>query len=45
VKQNSFNIVEDSEGLPVYLAKSDWDLDYTERNNEDISFLKTRELQ
>jgi len=44
VNANSFNVVEDSDGRPVFLSKSDWELDYTARNNEDIEFLKTREL-
>jgi len=27
------------------MARNDWDLDYTMRNNEGIQFLKTRELE
>jgi peptide chain release factor 3 len=45
VRENSFNIVDDNEGRPVFLAKSDWDLDYAARNNENIEFMKTRELE
>ncbi|MBZ0215480.1 MAG: peptide chain release factor 3, partial [Fimbriimonadaceae bacterium] len=37
-------IVRDRDNHPVMLAKSAWELDYIVRNNEDIEFMKTREL-
>ena len=45
VRANTFSVVEDNEGRPVFLSKSDWELDYAARNNENIKFLKTRELE
>ncbi len=42
---NKANIVRDREDRPVFLAKSLWELDYTMNKNEDITFLKTRELK
>ena len=44
LKSNSSNIVTDRDDRPVFLAKSNWELDYAARNNPDIEFLKTREL-
>ena len=41
---NPNNIVLDREGSPVFLAKSQWELDYTKERNPDITFMKTREL-
>nr|WP_321443613.1 peptide chain release factor 3 [uncultured Cohaesibacter sp.] len=41
---NASNIVRDREGSPVFLAKSQWELDYTKERNPDITFMKTREL-
>ena len=38
-------IVRDRDDHPVLLAKSAWELDYITRNNEDIEFMKTRELE
>ncbi|MGI9482430.1 MAG: peptide chain release factor 3 [Hyphomicrobiales bacterium] len=38
-------IAEDRDENPVFLAKSAWELDYTIKNNEGISFLKTKELE
>ncbi|MGI9569797.1 MAG: EF-Tu/IF-2/RF-3 family GTPase, partial [Desulfobulbia bacterium] len=45
IKSNSANIVHDREQRPVFLAKSSWELDYTVKNNQEISFFKTRELE
>ena len=42
---NKANIVRDREDRPVFLAKSLWELDHTINKNEDITFLKTRELK
>ncbi|MGZ3709552.1 MAG: peptide chain release factor 3, partial [Bdellovibrionota bacterium] len=33
--------VEDRDGLPVLLFKSDWGLRYAEENNKNLQFLKT----
>ena len=41
---NPNNIVHDREGRPVFLAKSQWELNYTKERNPDITFMKTREL-
>ncbi len=38
-------IVRDRDEHPVLLAKSAWELDYITRNNEEIEFMKTRELE
>jgi peptide chain release factor 3 len=38
-------IAADRDENPVFLAKSAWELDYTIKNNEGISFLKTKELE
>ena len=38
-------IATDRDENPVFLAKSAWELDYTIKNNEGISFLKTKELE
>jgi len=45
VRKHPSSIVLDRDGRPVFLARNDWDLDYTMRNNEGIEFLKTRELE
>jgi len=45
VSKNSGNIVHDRERRPVFLAKSPWELEYTVKNNQDIDFFKTRELE
>lgn len=44
ISSNAGNIVHDREGSPVFLAKSQWELDYTKERNPDIVFMKTREL-
>jgi peptide chain release factor 3 len=38
------HVALDRNDQPVFLAKSDWELDYQIRNNEGIRFLKTMEL-
>ena len=45
VKGHPSSIVLDRDERPVFLARNDWDLDYTMRNNEGIEFLKTREME
>ncbi|MCL4168496.1 UNVERIFIED_CONTAM: hypothetical protein GTU68_020524 [Idotea baltica] len=44
IAKNPSSVVRDNEDRPVFLARNSWDLDYTEKNNEGIEFLKTREL-
>ncbi len=44
IRANRMNVVTDRDDNPVFLARNAWDLDYTMRQNEAISFLKTREL-
>ena len=44
ISANPNNVVLDREGSPVFLAKSQWELDYTKERNPDITFMKTREL-
>nr|WP_321980584.1 peptide chain release factor 3 [uncultured Cohaesibacter sp.] len=41
---NVNNIVHDREGSPVFLAKSQWEIDFTKERHPDITFMKTREL-
>ncbi|WP_319412993.1 peptide chain release factor 3 [uncultured Cohaesibacter sp.] len=41
---NVNNIVHDREGSPVFLAKSQWEIDFTKERHPDIIFMKTREL-
>ncbi len=45
VKAHPSSVVLDRDGRPVFMARNDWDLDYTMRNNEGIEFLKTKELE
>ncbi len=45
VKGHTSSIVLDRDDKPVFLARNDWDLDYSQRNNQDIVFLKTKELE
>ena len=42
---NRSAIVLDRDDRPVFLAKSTWELNYAIKNNPDIEFLKTRELE
>ena len=44
VDTNKGQIVTDKEDNPVFLAKSDWEVNYAAEKNEEIEFLKTREL-
>jgi len=44
VNKNPSSVVRDNEGRPVFLARNAWDMDYTEKNNQTLEFLKTREL-
>ncbi|WP_119309467.1 peptide chain release factor 3 [Cohaesibacter haloalkalitolerans] len=41
---NVNNIVHDREGSPVFLAKSQWEIDFTKERHPAITFMKTREL-
>ena len=45
VKAHPSSVVLDRDDKPVFLARNDWDLDHTQRNNESIEFLKTKELE
>ncbi len=45
IESNRRNIVHDRDENPVFLAESAWELDYKIRNNEQLEFLKTKELQ
>jgi len=36
--------LRDNEDRPVFLARNAWDLDYVQKNNQNLDFLKTREL-
>ena len=42
---NLNQVLTDRDGDPVYLSAGAWDLSFKESNNEDITFLKTKELQ
>ena len=44
VESNQGQVVNDKEENPVFLAKSDWEVNYAIEKNEGIEFLKTREL-
>ena len=44
IKYHSNETVRDRYDNPVFLAKSAWELDYKIQKNEEIEFLKTREL-
>ncbi len=44
VDSNQGQVVSDKEDNPVFLAKSDWEVNYAAEKNEGIEFLKTREL-
>lgn len=44
VTKHPSSVVHDNENRPVFLARNAWDLDYTQKNNEALDFLKTREL-
>jgi peptide chain release factor 3 len=45
VEGHPSNIVLDRDERPVFLAKSAWELDYTKKNNPDVVFHTTRELE
>ncbi len=45
MKTNSAAVMGDRDGDPVFLANGDWELNYKQRDNPDISFLKTKELE
>lgn len=44
-RSNLNQVLTDRDGDPVYLSAGAWDLSFKESNNEDITFLKTKELQ
>ncbi len=44
IKYHTNEVVRDRYDNPVFLAKNTWELDYKIQKNEDIQFLKTREL-
>jgi len=45
IKSNITAVMSDRDGDPVYLATSAWELKFKVENNEDIQFLKTKELE
>jgi len=45
ISKNPSAVVRDTEDRPVFLARNAWDLDYTQKNNDGLEFLKTRELE
>jgi peptide chain release factor 3 len=45
IKSNLTSVMSDRDGDPVYLAPSAWELRFKVENNEDIAFLKTKELE
>ena len=45
LRSNLNQVLTDRDGDPVYLSAGAWDLSFKETNNEDITFLKTKELQ
>ena len=44
LKSNLNQVLTDRDGDPVFLSASAWDLSFKEQNNEEITFLKTKEL-
>ena len=44
VRSNINQVLSDRDGDPVYLSAGAWDLSFKEQNNEEITFLKTKEL-
>ena len=44
IKYHTQEIVRDRYDNPVFLAKNAWELDYKIQKNEEIEFMKTREL-
>ncbi len=45
IKSNLNQVLTDRDGDPVYLSAGSWDLSFKETNNDDVTFLKTKELQ
>jgi len=45
IRSNLTSVMTDRDGDPVYLAPSAWELKFKVDNNEDIAFLKTKELE
>ncbi len=44
LKMHKTVIMADRDGDPVYMAKTPWDLKHKQQTNDDIRFLKTKEL-
>ncbi|MBU2531675.1 MAG: peptide chain release factor 3 [Alphaproteobacteria bacterium] len=44
IRSNINQVLTDRDGDPVYLSAGAWDLSFKEQNNEEITFLKTKEL-
>jgi len=42
-ESNTGSLAEDRDGAPVFLARNNWELNYTQENWPKIRFLKTRE--
>ena len=45
IKSNVSSVMTDRDGDPVYLAPSAWELKFKVDNNDEIEFLKTKELE
>ncbi|MGI9404780.1 MAG: peptide chain release factor 3 [Hyphomicrobiaceae bacterium] len=45
IKAHSMAVVRDRDDDPVFMAASQWELDYKAKNFETIAFLKTKELE
>jgi peptide chain release factor 3 len=45
IRSNVSSVMTDRDGDPVYLAPSAWELKFKVENNEEIEFLKTKELE
>lgn len=45
ISSNPSAVMADRDGDPVFMAKSAWDLDFKIEKNQDITFLKTKELE
>ncbi|MEL7544538.1 MAG: peptide chain release factor 3 [Pseudomonadota bacterium] len=45
IKANTTAVVRDRDDDPVFMAQSQWELDYKAKTFEDVRFLKTKELE
>ena len=44
IKSNASKVMSDRVGDPVFMAGDAWELNYKSQNNQDITFLRTKEL-